>query len=333
MPRYRAIASVGPDRPTGALALAGGWAWFDRVEISGDGPERVAAASDLPLAARARLTAPRASLVGLSLERPRIMGILNVTPDSFSDGGRHAGAEAAAAGAAMVAAGADLLDVGGESTRPGAAEVPPEEEIARVVPVIRALRARGVVAPVSIDTRKAAVAAAALDAGADMVNDVSALGHDPAMAGLVAARGVALCLMHARGTPETMQRDPHYANVLAEVFETLAARIALAEAEGIARARILVDPGIGFGKTAAHNLALLRGLSLFHDLGCALLLGVSRKSFIGTISGEPEATRRAPGSIALGLEALRQGAQVLRVHDVAETAQAVALWRAVNAPG
>lgn len=334
MPRHRAIAATGPDRPAGALALAGGWCWFDRVEISGDGPARMAATADLPPEVRARLTAPRAPLAGLPLDRPRIMGILNVTPDSFSDGGLHDDAEAAAAaGAAMVAAGADLLDVGGESTRPGAAEVTVAEEISRVVPVIRALRAQAVPVPVSIDTRKAAVAAAALDAGADMVNDVSALGHDPAMAGLVAARGVPVCLMHAKGSPETMQRDPRYADVLAEVFDMLAASVTRAEAAGIPRAHILADPGIGFGKTAAHNIALLRGLSLFHDLGCALLVGVSRKSFIGAIAGERDAARRAPGSIALGLEALRQGAQVLRVHDVAETRQAVALWQAVNAPG
>jgi len=332
--RYRPIPGAGPDRPEGALALAGGPLWFDLAErIAPDGVRVLLAAADLPLAVRDRLSAPRASIAGLALDRPRIMGILNVTPDSFSDGGRYADAQAVArAATAMVASGADILDIGGESTRPGARALPAGEEIARVVPAIRAIRAAGLTVPVSVDTRKAAVAAAALDAGADMVNDVSALGHDPEMAGLVAARGVPLCLMHALGDPETMQRDPRYGDVLVEVFDFLAARLGRAEAAGIPRARIVLDPGIGFGKTVAHNLALIRGLSVLHDLGCALLLGVSRKRFIGTLGGEAEAPRRAPGSIAAGLEGLRQGAQILRVHDVAETVQAVRLWQALTAP-
>lgn len=187
--------------------------------------------------------------------------------------------------------------------------------------------------PISIDTRKAGVADAAFRAGAAILNDVSALTHDPALASLAAAAGVPVVLMHARGTPETMQDDPRYDNVLLEVYDALAARVEAAEAAGIARDRLVIDPGIGFGKTAAHNLALIRGLSLFHGLGLPILLGVSRKRFIGTIGKEPQADRRAPGSIAVALAGLAQGAQIVRVHDVAETRQAMALWQAIHTPG
>ncbi len=193
----------------------------------------------------------------------------------------------------MAAEGAAILDIGGESTRPGAAEVAVADEVARTAPVIAALVGLGV--PLSIDTRKAAVAQAALEAGAGIVNDVAALGFDPAMAALVAQAGVPVVLMHAQGTPATMQDDPVYEDVLLDVYDFLAARIAFAEAAGIARDRIVVDPGIGFGKTVAHNLALLRGLSLFHGLGCPILLGASRKRFIGTVGGEPVAERRVAG--------------------------------------
>ncbi len=330
--RYRPIPESGRPRPPGALPLAGGPLWFDRVaEHRRDAPPRLLAAADLPPEALAALIAPRAPLCGLALDRPRIMGILNTTPDSFSDGGLHASLPAALAAArAMAEAGADILDIGGESTRPGAEPVPLAEEIARTVPVIAALRAEGFALPISIDTRNAAVAAAALDAGADLFNDVSALRHDAASAGLAAARSVPVCLMHALGAPKTMQDAPAYDDVLLDVLDMLDARVAAAEAAGIPRSRLLVDPGIGFGKTVAHNLALIRGLSAFHGLGCALLFGASRKRFIGTLGAAPEARDRAPGSIAVALEALRQGAQVIRVHDVRETRQAVALWRALN---
>jgi len=282
----------------------------------------------------ARLCASRPAVCGLALDRPRIMGVLNVTPDSFADGGRHAALPAALAHArALAEAGADILDIGGESTRPGAEPVPPAGEAARVVPVIAALRAEGVVLPISIDTRNAATARAAFDAGADLLNDVSALAHDPASLSLAAASGRAVCLMHAKGDPRTMQDAPDYDDVLLDVMDFLAARIALAEAAGIPRTRLLVDPGIGFGKTAAHNLALIRNLSLLHDLGCAILFGASRKRFIGALGGAPDPDDRLPGSLAVALEALRQGAQVLRVHDVKETRQAVALWSALNGPG
>lgn len=268
-------------------------------------------------------------IAGIPLDRPQVMGILNVTPDSFSDGGRHAGdpGRAAEAGLAMIEAGAAILDVGGESTRPGAQPVPVEEEIARVVPVIARLAKAG--AKVSIDTRKAAVMAAALDAGAVLVNDVSALTYDPEARALVAARQCPVVLMHHQGAPETMQANPVYGDVLAEVYAWLEARIAACEAAGVRRANILVDPGIGFGKTPAHNLALIRGLSRFHDLGCALVLGASRKRLIGTLAGEAPVEKRLGGSIALALAGAGQGVQFLRVHDVEETVQALRIWAAL----
>jgi dihydropteroate synthase len=327
---YRPIAMTDAARPPQARPLAGGPCWFFQVEIlERGGPPHLAPLSEVPDTMLDRLTAPRAALAGLAMDRPQIMGILNVTPDSFSDGGRFLDPAAALAQAqAMVAEGAALLDIGGESTRPGAAEVPVADEIARTEPVIAALRDAGV--PLSIDTRKAAVAQAALAAGAGIVNDVSALSLDAGMAGVVAAAKVPLVLMHARGTPATMQDAPLYDDVLLDVYDWLERRIAVAEAAGIARGRIVVDPGIGFGKTVAHNLALIRGLSLFHGLGCPVLLGASRKRFIGTISGEEQADRRVAGSLAVALAGAAQGAQILRVHDVAETRAALALARAIS---
>jgi dihydropteroate synthase len=330
--RYRPIPMSGGPRPPGALPLAGGPLWFAEAALHRRGaPTRLLPAADLPPEVARRLTAPHAPVCGLTLDRPRLMGVLNVTPDSFSDGGRHLALPQALAHAwALAAAGADILDVGGESTRPGADPVPLAEETARVVPVIAALRDAGFALPISVDTRHAAVAAAAFEAGADLFNDVSALTHDPASPALAAASGRPICLMHAQGDPKTMQDAPAYDDVLLDVTDFLDARVAAAEAAGIPRDRILVDPGIGFGKSAAHNLSLIRGLSILHGLGCPILFGASRKRFIGAIGGAPEPEARLPGSIAVALEALRQGAQVLRVHDVKETRQAVALWTALN---
>jgi dihydropteroate synthase len=316
MEYFRPITMTDPARPAGALTLAGGWCWFDRVEVlSRAASGRIIAAQELPAPVRHRLTAPRAGFVGLALDRPRLMGILNVTPDSFSDGGRFLGAEAALAQAGAMAT---------------AAEVAIAEEVARTAPVIRALREGGLTAPISIDTRKAPVAKAALEAGASLVNDVSAFDFDPALGPLVAQSGAPVILMHAQGVPATMQDDPHYADVLLDVYDALAARLARAEALGIDRARIMLDPGIGFGKTQAHNLALLRGLSLFHGLGCPILLGTSRKRFVGTIGRAAAPQDRAPGSIATALAGVAQGVQVVRVHDVPETRQALRLWQALN---
>ena len=287
MTYYRPIVSTDSARPASAVPLAGGWAWFSHAErIERHGTRHLIPATEIPEAMLARLTAPRAPIVGLSLDRPRLMGILNTTPDSFSDGGLYQATDAAIARArVLLVEGADLLDLGGESTRPGADEVPVAEEIARTAPVIAGLRATLCAAPLSIDTRKSSVAGAALAAGADMVNDVAALSFDPGLGRVVAKAGVPLCLMHSVGSPKTMQADPRYDDVLLDVFDGLAARIAAAEAAGVARARILIDPGIGFGKTIADNLALLRGIALLHGLGCGLVLGASRKRFIGTLGG------------------------------------------------
>ena len=260
---------------------------------------------------------------------PLVMGIVNVTPDSFSDGGAYADSGAAAeAGARQSAEGAALIDVGGESTRPGAAEVWEGDEVERVLPVVQQLAASGTA--VSIDTRKAGVMEAALGAGAALVNDVSALTFDPRSAAVVAAAGAPVVLMHHQGAPGTMQDDPRYGDVLVEVYDWLEQRIAAAEAAGIARERILVDPGIGFGKTVAHNLALLNGLALLHGLGCGIVLGASRKRMIGALSGEAPADRRLAGSLALALKGAEQGAQLIRVHDVPETVQALKVWRGLR---
>ncbi len=277
------------------------------------------------------LTATPAPLCGMDWTRPRIMGILNVTPDSFSDGGQFAAQDAARVhAAAMVAAGADILDVGGESTRPGAVEVPVAEEIARTAPLIRALRADGVTLPISIDTRKAAVAAAAIKAGADIVNDVSALTWDRDMGRVVAEADVPICLMHAQGTPQTMQVNPQYSDVRFDVYDWLADALARAQQAGITAGRVILDPGIGFGKTLAHNLALIQHLGMLHGLGCVILFGASRKRFIGTLSKTDEAQARLAGSLAVALQAAGAGAQILRVHDVEETRQALQVWQALH---
>jgi len=333
MDRYfRPVAMTDPIRPEGALPLAGGWAWFSHAEVlTREGSGGLVPAGAIPSAVLDRLTAARAPFAGLDMAAPRLMGVLNVTPDSFSDGGLFAAPAAALDQArALAAAGADLLDVGGESTRPGSDPVPAAVEVGRVVPVIRAIRDAGLPVPLSVDTRKAEVAGAALAAGAEVVNDVAALTHDPGLASVVAAHSVPVVLMHARGDPKTMQDDPRYDDVLLDVYDWLAARVAAAEEAGIPRARIAIDPGIGFGKTVAHNLALLRGLSLFHGLGCPVLLGASRKRFIGAVAGEPDARQRGPGTLAVMLAALAQGVQLHRVHDIAAASQALRLWQAVT---
>ncbi len=327
----RPIAMSDPARPAGALPLAGGSCWFDRVEVlSRTAAPHSVAAAELPLEDQARLSSVRPDFGALGMAKPRLMGILNITPDSFSDGGMFLRPEAAVMQARLMAAGADIIDIGGESTRPGAVEVDVAEEITRTAPVIAALREGGLDLPVSIDTRKASVAKAALGAGASWVNDVTALRFDAGMADVVAAHNVPVILMHSIETPATMQIDPYYDDVLLDVYDALAARVAAAEAAGIARANIAVDPGIGFGKTLAHNLALLQRLSLFHNLGLPVLLGASRKRFIGTIGQEAEAARRMPGSLAVALWGVAQGVQIIRVHDVAETRQALSLWQATT---
>jgi dihydropteroate synthase len=266
----------------------------------------------------------------LALDQPVVMGVLNVTPDSFSGDGRHADASGAIdRGRRMVDEGAAIIDVGGESTRPGAEPVAVDEELRRVVPVVTALAAAGV--RVSIDTRRPKVMAAALDAGAAIVNDITALSGDPRSLPLVAERGAAVVLMHMQGEPRTMQLNPRYEDAARDVQAWLSARLDACLGAGIPRERIALDPGIGFGKTLGHNLRVLVRLDLYRPLGCALLIGVSRKSFIARLSGDEAVQDRLAGSLAAGLAAVAQGAHILRVHDVEATLQALNVWCAIYA--
>jgi dihydropteroate synthase len=325
--------------------LAGGLCWFSAVELlTVDGNKR-AESKLIPVQGLEdhldddisiqweRLIDTRSPLeLGqrtLRLDQPLVMGIVNVTPDSFSDGGKlKDGVAAATAGMHMAEDGAAIIDVGGESTRPGAKPVWEGDEIARVLPVIERLATAGTA--VSVDTRKADVMTAALGAGARMVNDVSALTYDLRAAEMVATAGVPVVLMHHKGAPETMQDNPRYEDVVVEVYLWLEERIAEAEEAGIAREKILIDVGFGFGKTLAHNLELMNHLALFHGLGCPLVLGASRKRTIGALSNEASVSDRLGGSIAFALKAVEQGAQIVRVHDVRETVQALRVWRGLR---
>jgi dihydropteroate synthase len=328
---FRPLVCHHRPRPPEALDLAGGPGWFAQaVRHDRDGGTALVGMADIPDQWQARLSAPRAPICGLPFDAPRVMGILNVTPDSFSDGGAHSGAARALAHARqMQREGAHIIDVGGESTRPGAETVPVAAEIARSEPVSRALR-HEVDLPVSIDTRKSSVAEVAVREGAGLINDVSGFTYDPMLARYAQANDLPVCIMHAQGDPETMHLDPRYEDVLLDVYDFLEAQIVMLEETGLPRHRMIVDPGIGFGKNIHHNLTLLNGLSLFHGLGCVVLLGASRKGFIGKISGANPASARMPGSVAVALAAVQQGAQIVRVHDVAETVQALALWQAIS---
>ena len=355
MPRYSALMRtlIRPtafvDSPFGhdgqVARLAGGLNWFSAVELLEVLDSQRASSKLVPVqeleghldddltSQWERLTNLRAPLkLGertVRLDQPQVMGIVNVTPDSFSDPGQLADpGDAALAGARMAEAGAAIVDVGGESTRPGAKPVWEGDEIERIEPVIRQLSAGG--AAVSVDTRKADVMTAAIAAGAKLVNDVSALTYDDRSAEVVSAAKVPVVLMHHQGTPETMQQDPRYEDVVIEVYSWLEERIAAAEEAGIDRSSILIDIGFGFGKTVAHNLELMNNLAIFHSLGCPLVVGASRKRTIGALSNEAPADERLGGSVALALKAVEQGAQIVRVHDVRETVQALKVWRGLR---
>jgi dihydropteroate synthase len=266
----------------------------------------------------------------LDLSEPRVMGVINVTPDSFSDGGECLSPEAAVARAeALIEAGADVLDVGGESTRPGAPPVPLEEELARVLPVAEVLCQRFPGTPVSIDTSKAEVARRCLEEGASVINDVTALRGDPAMAAVVQEHGVPVVLMHMQGDPRTMQNAPRYGDVVREVKDFFRERLGAAAAAGIREDRVLLDPGIGFGKTLEHNLELLRRLAELDELGRPLVVGTSRKSFLGALSGGAAPAERGPGTLASNLWAVAQGARLLRVHDAQAMRRALDVWKAI----
>jgi dihydropteroate synthase len=331
-PRVTVILSD-PERRPGGATVSGTRAGLDALATLARRAGRVELARALDAAIAADVPPDPTVLGGRTFrwgERTFLMGVVNVTPDSFSDGGRHLEREAAVQHAlALATAGADLIDIGGESTRPGSGEVPVQVELDRVLPVLEAVRAASDV-PLSIDTRKAAVAREALRLGAVLVNDVSGLGHDPALANAVAEASAALALMHIQGTPETMQADPRYDDVVAEVLDFLSGRIDRAVAAGVGRERIWVDPGIGFGKTSGHNLFLLRHLSQLRVLGAPVLVGTSRKRFIGVLSGGRPPEQRLPGSLAsIAAVAVLHGADVVRVHDVAEARDALAVADAI----
>lgn len=320
--------------------IAGGMQWFAAYEVIEPGQRRTIPLADLPqLGERgallhAAITTPRPVLqLGprtLRFDQPQVAGILNVTPDSFSDGGAHVDdpAGAAAAGVAMTANGAALVDVGGESTRPGAALVWEEDEARRIVPIIERLASAGTL--ISVDTRKALVMERAIAAGAAIVNDVSALLWDERALNLVACAGAPAILMHSPDPKSGPHGGTGYRDVLHEVLAWLEARIIAVVAGGVERSRILVDPGIGFGKSLADNLALVNGLAAFHCLGCPVMLGASRKRLIGALSNEAPAAQRLGGSLALALKGAEAGVQLLRVHDVAETVQALRVWRGLR---
>ena len=277
------------------------------------------------------IEAPRGEFAGVALDGPKIMGIVNVTPDSFSDGGQHGTAETGALhGLVLAGQGAHILDVGGESTRPGSDAVSVDEELSRVIPAVKRLSDAGHV--VSIDTRKAAVMREAVKAGAAIINDVSALQHDAESLRVVAELGCPVVLMHAQGDPRTMQLNPQYDDVALDVYDHLEGRVEACVAAGILRSRIAIDPGIGFGKTFRHNLEILNQVTLFHGLGVAVLLGLSRKGFVGALTGEKNAGNRVHGSVGGAVQAALNGVHILRVHDVKATVEALAVATAVAEP-
>jgi dihydropteroate synthase len=341
-----------PQRHEGdSLRLAGTMLWFSQIEfISRDAAttqrklvavrEWDAFVAALPQSARARcamllerITAPRAALqMGthrVSLEQPQVMAIINATPDSFSDGGKNLDTDIAAkAAVAMSTAGAAIIDIGGESTRPGAPLIAEGEELNRVAPLIRRLAGAGTA--ISIDTRKAPVMEGALQAGATMINDISALLYDDRAVDVARNSNVPVVLMHAPSQSNDPHKDGVYDDVVYDVFDWLEQRVSAVEAAGLSREMILVDPGIGFGKTLADNLAIINNLAIYHGLGCALLFGASRKRLIGALSNEAEAADRLGGSIFLAIKAVEQGAHIVRVHDAAETIQAIKVWRGLR---
>lgn len=340
---HKAGGQEGEGDVWGGMPLAGGPLAFTALEIAereGKGVKRricslsefferdwgrqTLSAADLFEALRQ----PRSRIAGLPMDRPQIMGIVNVTPDSFSDGGSFDGVQAAVDHALRLEEeGATILDIGGESTRPGSETVPIEEELRRVLPVLEALRPK-TEALISVDTRKGRLMQAAADAGADILNDVSALTYDPDAIHIAAETGLPVMLMHAQGDPKTMNDDPQYTDVVLDVFDFLERRVHACVAAGVPREKLVVDPGIGFGKHLHHNVAVLSSMSLYHALGVPVLLGASRKKLIGQLCNVDDAKARVPGSIAAALSSIAQGVQIVRVHDVAATKQALSVWMA-----
>jgi len=328
---FRPIINSDPTIPSSAGVLQGTQFWFTHAEkLTRHSEPEIVLAKNIPRDIFHNITKKRAKICGLSFDIPRVMGILNVTPDSFSDGGRYSTLETATEhGISMVSAGADIIDIGGESTRPGALEVDTSEEISRVIPVIEKL-ANIIAVPISADTRKSEVAKMAIASGAAMVNDISGLKFDSKMGDFCIESDVPVCIMHSQGIPETMQNEPKYIDVCLDIYDFLSQQIENLVNSGMQRKAIIVDPGIGFGKSLAHNLSLLRNISLFHGLGVPILIGVSKKKFIKTLAGLNENEDRMSGSISVALYARSQGVHIFRVHNVKETVQAMKLWHSVH---
>ena len=328
---FRPIVRTGSPRSQHSIFLAETNYWVSEAEEIKYGKEtKLVSINDVPDWWKKRWLKKRSDILGMEFGFPKLMGILNVTPDSFSDGGNHAKLDAALNQAKfMEENGVDIIDIGGESTRPGALTVPISEEIKRIEPVISGISSRSKI-PISVDTRKLDVASAARKAGASMVNDVSGFTFDPNLLPFCSKYKLPVCVMHMKGSPENMQNNPKYENILIEVFDFLENQIGTLVQAGISRDQIIADVGIGFGKNIGHNLALIKNISLFHGLGVPLLFGVSRKSIISNVAKVEKPSDRVHGSISLAISALGQGVQVFRVHDVAETRQAFDLWVAVN---
>ncbi len=328
---FRPIVRTGSPRSKNSIFLAETNYWVSEAEEIKFGKKtKLVSINDVPDWWKKRWLKKRSAILGMEFGFPKLMGILNVTRDSFSDGGNHVKLDAALNQAKfMEENGVDIIDIGGESTRPGALIVPIPEEIRRIEPVINGISARSKI-PISVDTRKADVASAAREAGASMVNDVSGFTFDPDLLTYCSKYKLPVCVMHMRGSPENMQNNPKYENVLIEVFDFLENQLRRLVQAGISKDQIIADVGIGFGKNIEHNLALIKNISLFHGLGVPLLLGVSRKSIISNVAKVEKPSDRVHGSISLALSALGQGVQVFRVHDVAQTRQAFDLWVAVN---
>ena len=328
---FRPIVRTGSPRSKNSIFLAETNYWVSEAEEIKFGKKtKLVSINDVPDWWKKRWLKKRSDILGMEFGFPKLMGILNITPDSFSDGGNHVKLDVALNQAKfMEENGVDIIDIGGESTRPGALTVPISEEIKRIEPVITGISARSKI-PISVDTRKSKVASAARKAGASMVNDVSGFTFDPNLLAYCSKYKLPVCVMHMKGSPENMQNNPKYENILIEVFDFLENQIGTLVQAGISRDQIIADVGIGFGKNIGHNLALIKNISLFHGLGVPLLLGVSRKSIISNVAKVEKPSDRVHGSISLAISALGQGVQVFRVHDVAETRQAFDLWVAVN---
>ena len=328
---FRPIIRSEREIPSNAQIMRGTAFWFTHAEkLSRNSESEIVLAIKIPNHILDKITKRRPKICRISFDTPTIMGILNVTPDSFSDGGKYSTLNAATEHCmSMVSAGADIIDIGGESTRPGAAELDAAQEISRVIPVLDKV-AKEIQVPISIDTRKSEVAELAISSGAVIVNDVSGLTFDSKMAQYCINQNLPVCIMHSQGIPETMQNGPKYKNVCLDIYDFLTEQIEKMIDSGMQRSNIIVDPGIGFGKTLTHNFDLLKGISLFHGLGVPILIGVSRKKFIMTVAGLKENEDRVSGSIALALFARSQGVQIFRVHDVKETVQAMKLWHSMS---